>query len=120
MCECVFFFKQKTAYDMRSSDGSSDVFSSDLPQHFFQHRRTAFKVVVACLQHDRGVGHLKDLGEVAQAIGKTMRHPAKRRAIAFQHEGVVVLGPPPMARSEERRVGNECVSTCRSRWSPYH
>src|SRR3546814_13979964 len=30
--------------------------------------------------------------------------------------------PPvqPSARSEERRVGKECVSTCRSRWSPYH
>src|SRR3546814_12875384 len=27
------------------------------------------------------------------------------------------IGPE---RSEERRVGNECVSTCRSRWSPYH
>src|SRR3546814_18867436 len=26
----------------------------------------------------------------------------------------------PSARSEERRVGKECVSTCRSRWSPYH
>src|SRR3546814_14346401 len=26
----------------------------------------------------------------------------------------------PLRRSEERRVGNECVSTCRSRWSPYH
>src|SRR3546814_19953708 len=25
-----------------------------------------------------------------------------------------------IARSEERRVGTECVSTCRSRWSPYH
>src|SRR3546814_17735707 len=25
-----------------------------------------------------------------------------------------------LRRSEERRVGNECVSTCRSRWSPYH
>src|SRR3546814_20701435 len=25
-----------------------------------------------------------------------------------------------LGRSEERRVGNECVSTCRSRWSPYH
>src|SRR3546814_7094044 len=25
-----------------------------------------------------------------------------------------------MQRSEERRVGKECVSTCRSRWSPYH
>src|SRR3546814_1520583 len=27
---------------------------------------------------------------------------------------------PPAARSEVRRVGKECVSTCRSRWSPYH
>src|SRR3546814_20642193 len=26
----------------------------------------------------------------------------------------------PLVRSEERRVGKECVSTCRSRWSPYH
>src|SRR3546814_16395039 len=26
----------------------------------------------------------------------------------------------PLSRSEERRVGKECVSTCRSRWSPYH
>src|SRR3546814_15100876 len=26
----------------------------------------------------------------------------------------------PVERSEERRVGKECVSTCRSRWSPYH
>src|SRR3546814_12110017 len=36
-----------------------------------------------------------------------------------------VIGPPFLApsecwRSEERRVGNECVSTCRSRRSPYH
>src|SRR3546814_12596711 len=27
---------------------------------------------------------------------------------------------PHRVRSEERRVGKECVSTCRSRWSPYH
>src|SRR3546814_3788615 len=27
---------------------------------------------------------------------------------------------PRQYRSEERRVGKECVSTCRSRWSPYH
>src|SRR3546814_14742152 len=32
---------------------------------------------------------------------------------------VGVVGEPP-GRSEERRVGKECVSTCRSRWSPYH
>src|SRR3546814_13966880 len=30
------------------------------------------------------------------------------------------LGVPVWRRSEERRVGKECVSTCRSRWSPYH
>src|SRR3546814_9398223 len=30
------------------------------------------------------------------------------------------LHPQPDQRSEERRVGKECVSTCRSRWSPYH
>ena len=30
------------------------------------------------------------------------------------------LGGPWGARSEERRVGKECQSTCRSRWSPYH
>src|SRR3546814_17179687 len=29
-------------------------------------------------------------------------------------------GERPALRSEERRVGKECVSTCRSRWSPYH
>src|SRR3546814_2697790 len=40
-----------------------------------------------------------------------------QRAVVFQrlHE----LGDR-RARSEERRVGKECVSTCRSRWSPYH
>src|SRR3546814_11773824 len=31
-----------------------------------------------------------------------------------------VLGVHINYRSEERRVGKECVSTCRSRWSPYH
>src|SRR3546814_21163460 len=30
------------------------------------------------------------------------------------------IGPPVAARSEERRVGKECVSTCRSRWAPTH
>src|SRR3546814_20443638 len=36
-------------------------------------------------------------------------------------EHAVALGEQRLAeRSEERRVGKECVSTCRSRWSPYH
>ena len=32
----------------------------------------------------------------------------------------VLAQPIAIARSEERRVGKECVTTCRSRWSPYH
>src|SRR3546814_17433227 len=32
----------------------------------------------------------------------------------------VVIAIDGVHRSEERRVGKECVSTCRSRWSPYH
>src|SRR3546814_3095310 len=38
-------------------------------------------------------------------------------AEAPQLEAIAERGIP---RSEERRVGKECVSTCRSRWSPYH
>src|SRR3546814_21007756 len=33
---------------------------------------------------------------------------------------VAIAGWRKILRSEERRVGKECVSTCRSRWSPYH
>src|SRR3546814_18186777 len=38
-----------------------------------------------------------------------------------RYDGLIeLLGGKPAPRSEERRVGKECVSTCRSRWSPYH
>src|SRR3546814_8665320 len=37
-----------------------------------------------------------------------------------RRDDAVVLAALAQARSEERRVGKECVSTCRSRWSPYH
>src|SRR3546814_19697927 len=36
--------------------------------------------------------------------------------LRFCHAGMQLVS----GRSEERRVGKECVSTCRSRWSPYH
>src|SRR3546814_10993938 len=47
------------------------------------------------------------LSEVGEGIFDMGRHDG----IAFAHQ---------QARSEERRVGKECGSTCRSRWSPYH
>src|SRR3546814_5784114 len=51
---CVFFFKQKTAYEMRISDWSSDVCSSDLCQ-----------VALRGLQRDRGGHDAGDMGDVA-------------------------------------------------------
>src|SRR3546814_6653027 len=73
-----FFFKQKTAYEMRISDWSSDVCSSDLT--LFEAMVLVVLVILVFLQNWRAA----------------------------------------VIRSEERRVGIECGSTCRSRWSPYH
>src|SRR3546814_14980755 len=42
---------------------------------------------------------------------------ANERAV---RECVKIAAAPGLRRSEERRVGQGCVSTCRSRWSPYH
>src|SRR3546814_11594384 len=39
---------------------------------------------------------------------------------AFLAQAARAMMDVAMIRSEERRVGKECVSTCRSRWSPYH
>src|SRR3546814_5179437 len=38
----------------------------------------------------------------------------------LQDSNVAILEQKRVDRSEERRVGKECVSTCRSRWAPYH
>src|SRR3546814_5802994 len=101
-----FFFKQKTAYEMRISDWSSDVCSSDLGEG---------QAVFA--KEDGGmVGELARaaLDHVIQKHGETIADAAYARQAAFASR------PIPAIRSEERRVGKECVSTCRSRWSPYH
>src|SRR3546814_5699077 len=91
-----FFFKQKTAYEMRISNWSSDVCSSDL----------ATAALFAARQTERA--RAETLLEVAVT---TADYVAKARASETNQSET---------RSEERRVGKECVSTCRSRWSPYH
>src|SRR3546814_20188562 len=52
-----------------------------------------------------------------------LRLPPEQRPCARDVEDIVVVAAvdhPRLDRSEERRVGKACVSTCRSRWSPYH
>src|SRR3546814_2276333 len=100
-----FFFKQKTAYDMRISDWSSDVCSSDL----FAVRA----VPESRARVDAGFRHRFLPGPPRR--GDSLRPGEVRpRPRGVDHHLRQV------ARSEERRGGKECVSTCRSRWSPEH
>src|SRR3546814_20613885 len=55
--------------------------------------------------------------EAARAIVAALNLPA---ALDDRARRARLKGNRAMARSEERRVGKECVSTCRSRWAPYH
>src|SRR3546814_4194451 len=94
-----FFFKQKTAYEMRISDWSSDVCSSDL-------RRKSLS------------GWLSSKAVCAVGMIALIWMPCGLPLIAASLVSPII--PDLDGRSEERRVGKECVSTCRSRWSPYH
>src|SRR3546814_21073399 len=97
---------------MRISDWSSDVCSSDLPG-LFQYAASAmgFMPGQCVVVEDSDVGM-----EAAEAAGmKAFQYVPNGETVSYQ-------GGTPFddMRSEERRVGKECVSTCRSRWSPYH
>src|SRR3546814_6209285 len=98
-----FFFKQKTAYEMRISDWSSDVCSSDLYVRLLIPSNPADCSAAAarCRIHFQTSADFP--GDIRDSLCQA--RPS---------------GYSAMPRSEERRVGKECVSTCRSRWSPYH
>src|SRR3546814_13707770 len=55
-------------------------------------------------------------GTCMVGLGLALAQP-DRQVLAFVGDGEMLMG---IGRSEERRVGKECVSTCRSRWSPEH
>src|SRR3546814_4451052 len=100
-----FFFKQKTAYEMRISDWSSDVCSSDL-----------YVPTVPLLGLSFGGVSPTNVKNIAIEFD-----PQNHKELyGFSGTAELDLGAATLRRSEERRVGQECVSTCRSRWSPYH
>src|SRR3546814_3193893 len=101
-----FFFKQKTAYEMRISDWSSDVCSSDL-------RLLAGPGPTAWPDQRARDAHHPDQDEGGAGEMTVDTAPESRR-------DSMLAKIDELHRSEERRVGKECVSTCRSRWSPYH
>src|SRR3546814_11467575 len=121
----VFFFKQKTAYEMRISDWSSDVCSSDLDVRDFTEsvtfeERVGATVVFTALEEDplhaAVAGFAFDFRhhprtQPGRSLRRLDRKVGQRReecATADHHS------------SAERRVGKEWVGTCRARWWPCH
>src|SRR3546814_16427933 len=100
---------------MRISDWSSDVCSSDLVAVL-----VAPQLRTAWMHFDVQASIISVLGDLVR------RTEVTDFQICQRHFRFSSAGPgrdqrgASGSRSEERRVGKECVSTCRSRWSPYH
>src|SRR3546814_17231492 len=121
---------------MRISDWSSDVCSSDLlvdggiaasqRQPGLVHRsvgrgRSNQRLCVG--DGDRLSGHVADVAvAVDQGVAEVVldRRVIRRLDVIGRAHGCVAPVAIAVNSSEERRVGKECVSTGRSRWSPYH
>src|SRR3546814_13427674 len=118
---------------MRISDWSSDVCSSDLKTSQLT------QMLGQKFQHALKYDHVSGTQDsIAQPFDEPLTRTGDRQKI----EAISLMYPQPSGRSpnqhgfrgddrldhahilrmrsEERRVGNECVSTVRSRWSPYH
>src|SRR3546814_1715403 len=96
-----FCYKQKTAYELGIIDWSSDVSSSDL-------RINSTWMV-------RVIRDVHKLPRVARTIQVEFIRQGNKSVLS-----VPILNEGKLYRSKERRVGKACVSTCRSRWAPYH
>src|SRR3546814_5574507 len=107
-----FFCKQKKAYDMRISDWSSDVCSSDLPVPRLRQRLQDFMRIVDRRRHEHR----------SLTAGVAEHQPLVARALILVSRRVDTHGDVGrlVVRSEERRAGKEWVSKFLSRWAPYY
>src|SRR3546814_17007837 len=97
---------------MRISDWSSDVCSSDLARHGYP---------PTFLEKDTTERRNKERsGCRARFVMRDSSHCHPGLLRSWGTSYTLPALPTPPTRSEERRGGNECVSTCRSRWAPEH
>src|SRR3546814_16204002 len=116
---------------MRISDWSSDVCSSDL-RNLEQPVADLFVIaaqdrVAAVDDRHLAAEFVEDARELIGDIAAARDDDALRQLVEMKDLvrgdrmfAAREFGDIRPARSEERRAGKECVSTCRSRWSPYH
>src|SRR3546814_11430884 len=102
---------------MRISDWSSDVCSSDL---FADLERSYAAALDELSPRCREVFRLRRHGEMTTAEVADRFGMSHRMVQKYMVQALELLSVRLRPRSEERRVGKECVSTCRSRWSPSH
>src|SRR3546814_20046688 len=97
---------------MRISDWSSDVCSSDLA------------VILPDLNAGCSMADMADIDEVEEAWDDLAAVVDVERLVPVTYmnssAAIKAFVGRPGGRSEERRVGKECVGACRSRWSPYN
>src|SRR3546814_19902408 len=112
---------------MRISALSSDVCSSDLGPEAWEALAWRLPFILSLLllvvslymrlklRESPVFKAMKEAGETsANPLKESFTYPGNKRRLFVALFGLAA------GRSEERRVGKECVSTCRSRWSPYH
>src|SRR3546814_16409233 len=133
MFSFLFFFKQKTAYELRISDWSSDVCSSDL--HGDGRGDHAGQVRAPVRDYHIGPRSFEPQNRaIDRQRAKAVRHMLRQRRMREQYFPAALFADPAWAMLldlyaarlepqpvpvglEERRVGKECVRTGRSRWS---
>src|SRR3546814_18584586 len=122
----MFYCKQKTAYEMRISDWSSDVCSSDrravdcvalaarVGETTFVQRRARAWIDLNRAEHERD----PRVDDGVAAARQPFQSAKLRSGLGLVPRRAARSGD--LWRSEERRVGKEGDLTCTTRWSPYH
>src|SRR3546814_14556620 len=122
------FFEPKTAYELRISDWSSDVCSSDLAhrcESFVGHRRASCQGLSGEARHNH-CGSPPTRPEELPSVEPCRtcarsNYPEEARRFRPPHvrrKAGRLFFPSAVPSTEERRVGQECVSTCSFWWAP--
>src|SRR3546814_1949670 len=129
----LFILKKKTAYELRISDWNSDMCSSELIRVLAVPALAAKLVEQLSKQeetfesNDRLYVHQQNRYLIHRLLARLTEYVETQSGQPSRYPEYVAEGRERYEvehiwanRSEERRVGKECVSTCRSRLSPYH
>src|SRR3546814_18264784 len=91
---------------------------SETRRNMLQAAGIKFEARSSLVNEEKSKAELRGDGLAAHAVAKGL---AEMKALSIDAPKVLVIGSDQtLERSEERRVGKECVRTCRSRWAPCH